>query len=200
MDVEVDNDFMQNLLKSIVSGTNTPFNYIDVSADVDFARSLAMQNNTFVRSVISHQKEVSDFYTSLFKALYENEYPDETVDSTTTSNDKKEAKTISVDTDKIKVVLQAPVYLNISTLNDQISNASTTVDYVVSNYYSDSDDEAKKNEFKRQVTRDLLPHMNWDKYDAIYDTVTKNENREAIQKQLTPNAEGEDSSDGEMSF
>jgi len=200
MDVEVDNDFMQNLLKSIVSGTNTPFNYIDVSADVDFARSLAMQNNTFVRSVISHQKEVSDFYTSLFKALYENEYPDETVDSTTTSNDKKEAKTISVDTDKIKVVLQAPVYLNISTLNDQISNASTTVDYVVSNYYSDSDDEAKKNEFKRQVTRDLLPHMNWDKYDAIYDTVTKNENREAIQKQLTPNSEGEDSSDGEMSF
>lgn len=74
MDTNVDNDFVEYLQKNIVTGMGLPATYVDATNDVDFSRSLVMQNNPFVREIVSLQHEVSKFGTAIVRKIYKCEY------------------------------------------------------------------------------------------------------------------------------
>lgn len=84
MDTSVDNDFVEYLQKNIVTGMGLPATYVDATNDVDFSRSLVMQNNPFVREIISLQHEASTFGTEIVRRIYKLEYMG------TTAKEKKE--------------------------------------------------------------------------------------------------------------
>lgn len=158
MDVNVDDDFLQFLLKSMITGMGIPFNYIDSSNDVDFAKTLIMQNSTFVRTIVSYQSYMSRLFTDIIQTLYYNEY--------------SSLKDYNNDHELIEAILPVPSYLAVSNLNEQVSNAQNTIDFVVSSYISDdTQDPDLKIRFRNKVTREFLPNLDWNKFDKIFDSV-----------------------------
>src|SRR5699024_5217459 len=74
--VDIDDDFLEWLKKSLMTGTGVPFNYIDATQDTDYARSLSMQNQSFVRRVVEYQQDFGEFFTELVQKIYDIEYPE----------------------------------------------------------------------------------------------------------------------------
>jgi hypothetical protein len=177
MDVDADNPFLQFLLRSAITGTGIPANYVDASQDVEFSRNLAMQNSTFVRSIVVHQQMFSEAFSKLLRLLYKNEYlVDENNNGIADELEEKDKKkkisdNQNVSLDDIKVTFPTPITLNLTNVNDQISNSSQTVDFITSIYFDENDmDTAKKTTFKKKVVRELLPTtIDWDKIDKIYE-------------------------------
>jgi hypothetical protein len=175
MDVDADNPFLQFLLKSAITGTGIPVNYIDASQDVEFSRNLAMQNSTFVRAIVSHQTMYSKSFSELIRILYRNEYMvDENrngVDDRKEEGNKKVTDTQNVNLEDIEIRFPVPITLNLTNVNDQINNSSQTIDFIISNYIDDNDsDSLKKTNFRKKVARELLPTtIDWDKMDKLFE-------------------------------
>lgn len=196
MDVDVDNDFLDNLLKNAVSGTGVPNNYIDASEDVEFARSLAMQNQTFVRNIIGLQNDFGDYYTSIIRRLYYNEFIKYNNSSNDTAKRKKKSKEIknlsNINIDDLYVKFPSPIYLSLGNLNDQISNASSTLDFITTLYFPDNMEdqtlEQKRNEFKKKACKEyFLSTMEWSIFDKVYDEIITNSAEDNIKKSLENN-------------
>jgi hypothetical protein len=190
MDVSADTEFLQNLLRSAIGGTGLPMNYVDASQEVDFSRSLAMQNSTFVRTIVSDQASLAPAFSKMIRILYRNEYLHDIEDKKKKNDDQ------NVILDEIKVRFPAPISLNLTNVNDQISNSMQTVDFITSAYIDDTDgDTSMKLEFKKQVVREFLPNIDWDLMDSLYDKAQMNKTKETL-KQDTPTGDGSDLSLG----
>lgn len=203
MDVSSDTDWMDNLLKSVIKGTGFPANYIDATNDVDFARTVIMQNQLLVRKVINDQKTFGLSMTEFVKKIYKYEYEvisnkdrkkEEDKDKKAVFIDKKNDDIHTLNEEIInnmEVKYSVPVTLNLSNTNDQISNASQTMDYIVSGYF-DQDSAAEENPeqkllrqtFKRKVMQELTPSIDFDKYDKLFEDA-KLESKEKILLQNT---------------
>ena len=172
MDVNVDDDFLQYLLKSIISGIGVPATYTDASNEVDFSRSLVMQNSTFVREIVSKQGDSQEFLTDVIRDSYEFEYGNENIPG--------------FDINKLKVVLPVPEFLNVSNINEQIGNHTSTIEFIVSTYFDQNSQEPAneklKHVFKRELTKDLISSIDWDKCDTILDNCEKLINKEELEK------------------
>lgn len=188
MDVNVDDDFLQYLLKSIISGIGVPATYTDASNDIDFSRSLVMQNSTFVREIVSKQGDGQEFLTEVARTLYEYEFGPEDIPS--------------FDITKLKVTFPTPEFLNVSNINEQISNHSNTIEFIMNTYFdqntSDEVQDKKKHIFKREVTKKLVTSIDWDEFDDILDKVEKVINKEDLEKEDTPDNNTFDGDDEEF--
>jgi Bacteriophage T4-like portal protein (Gp20) len=181
MDVEINNDFLDYLLKAMVSGIGVPATFLNYADEVEFMRSLAMQNGKFVRALIALQKLYGGYFSDLYRILYKNEYMYKENDSKS-SNDKdsKKSKTpaknsgdaelTAVDSiayDKIQVKFPSPSSLNMTNLSDQINNSKDIIDFIVSTLVGDEADESKKMVARKTVAIDMLPSIDWDKYEGL---------------------------------
>jgi hypothetical protein len=178
MDVEADNEFLQYLLKSSIHGTGVPVNYIDATQEVDFARTLSMQNSTFVRTIVSDQQSFSTAFTKMIRLLYRNEYMDpdkkgedaEKSDKKEKSESRKDSDILNLDLDDIRVSFPPPISLNLNNVNDQINNSSQTIDFIVSTYISDDEmDPKKKLSMRKAAARKFIPTIDWDEMDSLYE-------------------------------
>jgi hypothetical protein len=189
MDVDADNDFLQFLLKSAIGGTGVPVNYIDATQDVDFARSLAMQNSTFVRTVVSDQQSFSASFSLLMRMLYRNEYldtrrnPSDKEDAKNNGKQKASTEATNVDLDDISVLFPPPITLNLNNINDQISNSSQTLDFVTSVYIDETEaDPTKKLNFRKKVVRKLIKTIDWDEMDALFEESEMDSAEDSLKK------------------
>ena len=181
MDVDADNPFLEFLLKSAIAGTGVPVNYIDASREVDFARNLSMQNATFVRSIVVHQHMFSKAFTKLIRLLYRNEFMYEGDDKKDKGTKKKDKNENEIDVDDITVKLPPPISLNITNVNDQINNASQTLDFITNIYIDENNpDYATRLKFRKKAVRKLLPHIDWNEYDALFESALVEEVEDKI--------------------
>jgi hypothetical protein len=107
----------------------------------------------------------STAFSKMLRILYRNEF-------LTDNNSENKVKTDSenIDLDSISVLFPAPITLNLTNVNDQISNSSQTLDFITSIYIDENDtDTVKKSDFRKRVVRELLPNIDWDKMDKIYE-------------------------------
>lgn len=77
MNVEITNDFLDYLLKTMISGIGVPPEYLSYTEGTEFARSLSMMNGKFVRSVVVYQQVFGTQFSKLFQTLFKNEYLNE---------------------------------------------------------------------------------------------------------------------------
>jgi hypothetical protein len=185
MDVDADNEFLQFLLKSAIGGTGVPVNYIDATQEVDFARTLAMQNSTFVRTIVSDQATLSESFSKLVRILYKNEYMSdikEDKEGKKEGDNKKLADYQNIDLDDIHVVFPAPISLNLTNVNDQINNSSQTLDFITGIYVDENDVDSsnKKLKFRQKVVRELLPNIDWDKMDKLFEESEMDSTEESL--------------------
>lgn len=183
MDIEIDNEFLQYLKRSIITGFNVPVNYIDDSTQTDFARSLTMTNNPFVRTIISDQQECGEFCTEVLRELYRNEFASvkqrkrRKSKTGRDSNGRKINEISNINIDYIEIRFPTPIYLILNNTNDQIQTSQQTIEFITSYFYPDDptgqtatlEREVEKANFKKQLAkRFFLPNMDWKEYEELY--------------------------------
>lgn len=196
MDVEMENEFTQMLLKSIITGMNVPYNYIDSTAEIDFARSLTMTNNPFVRAIINDQEEFGEFYSKIIRELYKNEFiQDKKNKKTRKSKNNKDTSYLNVNIEQIELRFPTPIYLVLGNMNEQVQNAQQMTDFITMTYFPEDPtgqaiqdpyaNEIKKAKFKKELyKKHFLPSLEWDAFDEIFESVNQDDVNSTIEKAI----------------
>ena len=184
MDVDVDNEFLENLKKNIISGMSVPANYIETDADVEFARSLAMTNNNFVRNIINFQNDFGNWITELFRLLYKNEFPEEFI-LNKKDNDDENYNDNKIKLNLIEVKFPTPVFLLLSNNNDQISNVQSLTDFIINLYFQenseDPNNEKNKLIFRKKIISEIyMPTLPWSRFDELFKSIKINTSEESL--------------------
>jgi len=205
MNVEITNDFLDYLLKSMISGIGIPPEFLSYSEQTEFARSLGMMNGKFVRSILVWQKILGRQFTKMFRLLYQNEFLNDydlarAKKEFKKLNQKSKDDTILVDTkeekenvDKASVMFEntffnleslsvqfpPPQALNMTTITERINNSRDIIDFVTSTLVDQNDAELQY-EFKRELTKDVLSTFDWDKYEKLLDKAKTNKTETKI--------------------
>jgi hypothetical protein len=160
MDMELNNEFLEFLRTSMMTGIGVPRTLIDETVQTDFARTLSARNANFVRSIIQYQRKLTLPFTKILRRLYKHEYA---YSGNQVSNNSQ-----LVNENDISVSFPSPATLNMTNIADQIqiadANASFAVDQMVFSDPTGSNDE-KRMKLKAKIIRELLPAIDWDKYD-----------------------------------
>lgn len=206
MNIEVTNDFLEYLLKGMVSGMGIPPEFLSYSEQTEFARSLGMMNGKFVRAIIVKQKIFAEQFSKLLRILYKNEFLGEdeiklkkkkeaqkilkdkqntvSVDSKEERNELAKAeirnKDALFDLNCIEVQFPSPQSLNMTSLSEQISNSQSVIEFIV-NTLVDENDQALQKITKRKVTQDILSTFDWNKYNKIVDEAKIEAMKEALE-------------------
>ena len=185
MDVDMNNEFVEYLKNSMMSGMGVPRNLIDVTSDVDYARSISAMNANFVRSVIRYQKRLTPAFTRMYQKLYENEYR--------YLNDQ-EAEQDEIDIDSIRVQFPSPATLSMTSMTEQIQSAEQNADFIASQLVvpkTDGSNEQERMELKSMIVKDLVPSIDWEKYEKMRDEMKRNVEKEKIgEPPVDPNMMG----------
>jgi hypothetical protein len=166
MDVDMTNDFLEFLKDSMMSGIGIPRTLIDATKEIDFARTLSAQNANFVRNVIKYQKKFTPPFTKLFRKLYENEYK--------YTNDQESDILSLIDLKDIKVSFPSPATLNMSNLTDQIQTVEGNAEFISSQLITPDPtgmNDGKRLKLKAEIIKDLLPGVDWEKYEEMRDNL-----------------------------
>lgn len=204
MDVNVDDEFNQFLLKSIISGMGIPSTYIDSSNEVDFSRSLVMQNSTFVHDIVTYQSVAQPFLSEVFRKAYNYEYYDEILSNIPKKDTKKntvvkpsEIHTMNIDIELISISLPSPQYLNIVNINEQIQNHQNKIEFVTNTYYPEGQEgkEIEKAEFKKVYTKHLITNIDWEDCDKMIAEIKLKLSKEDIEKKANKIDDGSSEED-----
>lgn len=162
MDIEMNNEFLEFLKTSMMSGMGIPRTLIDETIQTDFARTLSARNANFVRSVIKYQKRLTLPFTKLLRTLYINEHK--------YSNDKESNILSVVDIKAIRASFPSPASLNMTNLTDQIQVVDQNAEFIANNLVEPDplgENVVEKGKLKSQIIQDLLPSINWEKYKMM---------------------------------
>ena len=163
--VDMDNDLLEYLKKAMISGMGIPASFLSYADEMEFARSVSMMNGMFLRMIVGYQKSLSEGFSNIYRTLYRNEYGQEEMNS----DDENEA--VVVDYDLIEARFPCPATLNMSNLNEQIGSAQTISDYIVNTLIGGTSQDERKREYMiREVSKDILPNIDWKKYEEMLET------------------------------
>jgi hypothetical protein len=177
MDVDMNNEFLEFLKDSMMSGIGIPRNLIDATKELDFARTLSAQNANFVRAVIKYQKKLTLPFTRLYRKLYENEYR--------YANDGKSGVLSMIDIKDINITFPSPATLNMTNMTDQLNAAETNAEFYSNTLVTpnaDGSNEREKSLLKSEIIKDLLPGVDWEKYEKMKENLQIEASREKIGK------------------
>lgn len=194
----MDNDFLNWLSNNIFSGIGLPSAYLTEVENVDFAKTLAMQNSRFIRSIVGEQVTFGFGYSELVRKLFLKEHP-ESVDPK--AGEKGDDRRM-IDVNSIEVKFPSPVSLNMTNLNDQIANLNTLIDEISDVIdVPEADRELAKPIFKREMLKKYLANLDWDEMEEIMTKVklevvkTKIKTAPAVVP-VDPSMEGDGSEEG----
>lgn len=196
---EIDNEFIEFLKKSILAGTGVPKAYLGSLDEIDFARTLTMENGRFLRRVVRKQRIYEDPIGETFKEVYRNEFVYDAQQQVDGPYDKelqtaeeikqnaddksKTGETAITDVlnsetavESICISLPVPVTLSIQIQQDQITNVDNQAELLSESQLVLNDPESQdlvKRYFKKALVRDLLPGYDWDAIDAAIENAKK---------------------------
>jgi hypothetical protein len=165
MNADDNNDLLNDLKGSMLSGMNVPKNLIDAMAEVDYARTLSAQNSQFVRGVILYQKMLGEPFTQMMRRIYINE----SVSMASSQSDKEKA---IAEAKNITIEFPSPSTLNQANLADMINtaldNATKLTDIMMPPVASgDLSYEEQRGKLTGAIARETLKSVPWDKYDEF---------------------------------
>lgn len=202
----LDNDFLNWLSNNIFSGMGLPSAYLTEVENVDFAKTLSMQNTRFIRDIVSEQVILGKGYTTLVQKIYYIEY---TLNEKNTSkkdkdteeeNDEETSLTdrlAMINVADIKVSFPSPMSLNMTNLNDQISNLSSFIDPIVETIdWGKSDKEKAVAMLKGEMMRQYIPNVDWNMIDGIVSKIKKDLNVTVIKNNIGDKKDATDMASG----
>lgn len=180
MDSDLNSEFLQFLKNTMLAGIGVPTNLIDNMNDISFARTLSAQNSNFVRTVIRYQKLLTNPFSRLISMLYRNEYR--------YVNDAESNIGTKIDFSKIRVRFPSPASLNMTNISEQTQSADMNADFIANQLLpatSDGSNEDARVHLKAEIVKDLVPGIDWAKYEKLYEDMKLNNVKDDLEKSLT---------------
>ena len=196
LNVDMDNDLLEYLRQTMISGMGIPSSMLNYTSEVEFARTLSMQNGIFLRAVITKQKKLTPPFSSMYRDLYQSEYGNSVislVSSKENENNRKEkiknnqeinGKFIGnnkdedksdkdfVNIDLIKVQFPSPSSLNATNISEQINTGSSIVQAIAEAMFDANDqntDNQHKFKFIQELNRMYIPNIDWKNIEELYE-------------------------------
>lgn len=189
MQVDIDDNNLDRLLRSAISGTGVPYNFIDASNDIDFARSLAMQNQGFVKKVIIYQKLFGEYFTKIARKLWDNEFIISNEDKHIKQVKEENSEENTINSQDILVSFPAPAALNINTVNEQLSSSEQLMTYLSELYYGDEEVEERR-VFKKNLAKNIyLKNIDWDLVEKVFKESKVDLIEDKLKKEIIPSEE-----------
>lgn len=185
MDTDMNTEFVEFLRNSMLSGIGVPRSLIDAMGEVDFARTVSTQNANFVRSVIKYQKLLTAPFNKLYRRLFMNEYR---------YNGEEENKLSDiVNVEKINISFPSPAALVMDNLSSRIQIVDQNADFIATQFIIPDQqglNEQKRLKLKTEIVKDMLPEIDWDKYEELYKSINiKDKKNELENPPADPNAD-----------
>jgi hypothetical protein len=184
MDIDLNNEFLEYLKDSMLSGMNIPKALIDATKDVEFARTLSALNSNFTRSVVKYQKNLTQPFNKMLRRLYFNEYR--------FSNDQESDVMEIVNIEDIKINFPSPMLLQMNNLTEQINTADQNAEFYTNVLEPLEDDQSNiklRGAIKSEILMDLLPGVPWERYKDIAKAAKLGNTKEKIK--ASPESEEE---------
>jgi len=165
---EFNNEFLQDLLKSIISGTGIPTSWLDSGmSDIEFATQLVQQNGNVRRSVSMYQRIMNNGITKLFKILYKNEK----------TEDKNEI------VPEFYIHYPEPVTLDSKVAEESISRAQSIADFITNTLIGENPNERDalaKEVLKRELTKKYSSGIDWEEAEELLKTAREETQETAL--------------------
>ena len=150
-DVQINNDFMDNLKKSYILGTGVPDAIMNYANEADFAKSLELANTRFMGRVVSYQYDFNDGITDMYQRLMKW--------STNLTEDVIAS---------FEFAFAPPKNGNAQIKADMLQNFDTYATWVIALMVGQAnvdnpDFESQIRQMKLLLARDALPMINFDK-------------------------------------
>jgi hypothetical protein len=138
-------DFIDFLEKKLVSGCNVPSAFLNIALDeMEFARTISMQNGLFVRFIASEQRGITPPINKAMRILYKLSFE---CDSNVLDN--------------ISCVLPPPSFLNMSIIGEHLSAVTEVIDKIVEIVAKEDEPEPIKKSLKYSLTTEMMPSVDW---------------------------------------
>lgn len=177
----LDDDFLNWLGGNIFSGMGIPAAYLTEVENIDFAKSLSMQNSRFLRDVISEQSTLSRGYTDLVRKIVEIEHNEEITRTRRRRNANNDLEHVVslIDTSELAVLFPAPSSLSLMNISDQMQTAISTLTQIIEtvDLHSSGIKEEKQEEIRQRILtrilREYVTSFDWNFFqNVVDDTIT----------------------------
>lgn len=151
--IDMNNDFLNSLLKSIIQSFGMPSSVIDDFENIEFARTIPMSNLESAKLVLNAQNEINEPLTKLLRLIISYEMPDfEQVNEVYAKLTPPSVIVLEMNKERMQSITEIANMLAEILLpqNDQESNS-----------------EKLLRKFKEEYTRRNLPTLDWDEIDDM---------------------------------
>lgn len=173
-DVQLNTDLMEMLITNAINSTGVPSVIMSYINEADYSRTLVMANAKFIGRVINYQLDFNRSNTELYRKLmryYLN------LNETLIEN--------------FEYQFSAPKSLNNVNMSDLISNAEQTANFVVKSLIGENrnpseEDNILKDILFKKVSKELLPMIQWNKMEELYEKAKEDLEKFISEKKANP--------------
>ena len=154
-DVQINNELMEFLRNNYILATGVPAAIMNYLNEADFAKSIEVANTKFNGRVVNYQLDFNPGLTDMYKLLlrFSSNIPE-------------------ADIDKLVFALIPPKGAQNNIKQEQLQNFTTIMDFLVTLYFGDANDENGDAEaikkFKIDLAKEWLTMFNFERVDEIY--------------------------------
>ena len=151
--IDMNNDFLNSLLKSIIQSFGLPSSIIDDFENIEFARTIPMSNLEMAKMVLNAQNEINEPLTKMIRLIVSYEMPD------------------FEQVNEIYAKLTPPSVIVLE-MNKERMNSIIEICEMLSNILLPQSDQETTEErlvrkFKEEYTRRNLPTLDWNEIDDM---------------------------------
>jgi hypothetical protein len=163
---EINNDFLDHMLKSIVAGTGFPSSWLDTGmSEVEFATQLVQQNGNVLKTINMYQKITNRGFTTLFRQLKENE------------------KTSG--TTEFEVRYPPPTTLDGKQMEESSTRATALADFIIQTVMGEQPseaDEACRPEFRKALIKKYTSGIDWEEVEELLKSIREDSKEADLMK------------------
>ena len=152
--VDMNNDFLNSLIKSIIQSFGIPSSVIDEYESVDFAKTLAMSNIDMAKSILNAQHEINPVLTKLIRKLIAYELPE------------------IADVENIEAELTPPAVILTELTRERFESIDSIANLLTTLYVPQNDNETQYETqarlFKLEYFKKSIPSLDWELAETCF--------------------------------
>ena len=149
--IDMNNDFLNSLLKSIIQSFGLPSSIIDDFENIDFAKTIPMSNLEMAKMVLNSQNEINEPLTKMIRLIISYEMPDfEQVNEIYAKLTPPSVIVLEMNKERMQSIVEIATMLS---------------DILLPQNEQETTEERLIRKFKEEYTRTNLPTLDWDKID-----------------------------------
>ncbi len=169
--VDMNNDFLNSILKSIIQSFGVPSSVIDDFENIEFAKTIGMSNIDIAKMFLEAQNEICGPLTKLIRLIISYEMPD------------------FVFVDEIFAKLTPPLVIVNEMNKERIDSIGTISETLSKLLFAQNDNETNTERkirlFQLEYFKRNMPTLDWDAIEEMTTTIKQQSKKEELENELT---------------